>query len=442
MTFYDMAAVLLNGFSHVYVYRQLTGYDRLSVRMMLAVSILFTVFLQVVVMMTGYPELNGILLFAFLLGIGFMQGGLPIWHNTLYALGSTAGLTLTRLVGLESAMKLYMEGPWNLYLWTPGLLHLLVSILILIAVIGLRGQIRLFGRYLVTGPVYAVSYILLTVSFIALMMLSSPASLMPAAWYQQAAYVSYVAAFVLFFLLLTVLLVSWQIAKDRMAERQQQLLDDELLAYVGKLEAVHDEFISFRHDYLNVLLTLDEGVRQKNLALIEDVYKNSVAPTSEQLKLREYDLLKLSRIAVPEVKSVIAVKVMTAYQQHVDVTIDIPETVESVAMPMTDFIRVITILLDNAIEEAAVSEQKQLQLAIFDTPESQYVIVRNSSLAESTDVQRLYEKQYSNKDNGRGIGLFSLKRILDKTSNATFETSSAAHLFGQELLLKKEKNRS
>ncbi|WP_264879270.1 GHKL domain-containing protein, partial [Sporosarcina sp. NCCP-2378] len=432
----------LNGFSHVYVYRQLAGYDRLSVRMMLAVSVLFTVFLQVAVTVTGYPELNGILLFVFLLGIGFMRGGMPIIHNVLYALGSTAGLTLTRLVGLESAMKLYMESPWNLYIWTPSLLHLLVSVLILIAAVVGRRQIALFGRYAVMGRFYAVSYVLLTASFVALMLLSSPASLMSAAWYQQAAYVSYVAAFVLFFLLLTVLLVSWQIAKDRMAERQQMLLDNEMLAYVGKLEAIHDDFISFRHDYLNVLLALDEGVRQKDLALIEDVYTNVVAPTSEQLKLREYDLLKLSRIEVPEVKSVLAVKVMTAYQQNVDVMIDIPETVESIAMPVTDFIRVITILLDNAIEEAVASEEKQLQLALFDTPAIQYIIVRNSSRAESADIRQLYAKQYSNKKNGRGIGLFSLKRILDKSSYATLETSSAAHLFSQQLLLKKEADRS
>lgn len=442
MTYYDLAAMLLNGFSHLYMYRQLSGYDRLSVPTMAGLSLLFTVFLGTIVSVTGYPELNGVLLLVFLLAVGLLKGGMPIIHNVLFALFSTAGMTLARLVGLETAMWLYMESPWNLYIWTPSVLHATVSVLILLAALAGRRQIALFGRYAVKGPVFIMSYVLLVPAYFALLLLTSPTSLMPASWYEQAATISYVAAFVLFFILMLVLLISWQVAKDRLADQNQQQLDEEMLAYINKLEKINDEFISFRHDYLNVLQTLDEGVRQKDLALIEDVYTKVVAPTSEQLKLREFDLLKLSNIHVPEVKSVIGVKVMSAYRQDLEVMIDIPEPVETVAMPLIDFVRVLTVLLDNAIEEAAESDGKQLQIAMFDTMEVQYVIIRNSCRDQSADVQRLFAKHVSDKAQGRGIGLFSVKRILDQTTNATLETTLADDLFNQQLLLKRKTNRS
>lgn len=48
-----------------------------------------------------------------------------------------------------------------------------------------------------------------------------------------------------------------------------------------KLEIMHDELASFRHDYINVLLALDEGVRSKNLKQIEQIYYEVIAPTAK-----------------------------------------------------------------------------------------------------------------------------------------------------------------
>lgn len=442
MNYYDLAALMLVGFGHLYVYRQMTDYGRLSVPVMIGLSVLFMVFLGVSVTVTGYTELNGILLFLFLVGIGVLKGDVPISRNVLFALFSSAGLTLARLVGLEVAMSLYMASPWNLYIWTASILHMLVAALLIVAAVFGRRHITLFGRYAVSGPLFVVSYVLLSVSFAVVMLLTTPTSLVSASWYGQAAGISYVAAFVLFFILMLILLVSYQIIKDRMADREQRLLDAEMLEYIGKLEKINDDFISFRHDYLNILQMLEEGVRKRDLLLIEDVYMNTVSPTSEQLKLREYDLLKLSNIRVSEVKSVVGLKVMTAYRQGIEVMVDIPEPIDSFAMPTIEFVRALTILLDNAIEESVLSRDKQLQIALFDSPDVQYVIIRNSSREETADILQLYEKRYSRKGQERGIGLFSLKRIVDKTGHATLETSAADYLFSQQLLLKKKKDRS
>src|SRR5690606_21684310 len=98
---------------------------------------------------------------------------------------------------------------------------------------------------------------------------------------------------------------------------------------------------SFRHDYINVLLTLDEGVRTKNLPLIEHVYHDVIAPTSQLMNHNEWDIIKLSRIGIPEVKSVLSVKLIDAGQQNIDVMIDIPDIINGTAIPLVDFIRMI-----------------------------------------------------------------------------------------------------
>ncbi|MFH7428728.1 hypothetical protein RA281_27955, partial [Pseudomonas syringae pv. tagetis] len=75
---------------------------------------------------------------------------------------------------------------------------------------------------------------------------------------------------------------------------------------------MHDELATFRHDYINILLALGEGVRSKNLEQIEHVFNDVIAPTSKLINNRELDIIKLSRITIPEVKSVLSVKVISA----------------------------------------------------------------------------------------------------------------------------------
>src|SRR5699024_3903543 len=122
-------------------------------------------------------------------------------------------------------------------------------------------------------------------------------------------------------------------------------LDKELLDYVEKLELLHDELANFRHDYVNLLLTLDEGVRKKNIAQIERTYYDVIAPTSELINNRDLEIVKLANIEITEIKSLLSVKVFEAEQQGVDVTLDIPLSVGQIPLPLVNFIRIISILV-------------------------------------------------------------------------------------------------
>src|SRR5699024_5104321 len=119
----------------------------------------------------------------------------------------------------------------------------------------------------------------------------------------------------------------------------------------------------------------------------------------------ELDIVKLSCVKIPEVKSVLSVKVISAQQQQIKVSVDIPDVIEEIKMPVTDFIRVISVLFDNAMEEAVHSEGKVLQIAFFEMDRCQYFIVKNSCQQEMIDLQKIYKRAYSSKDGDKGYGL-------------------------------------
>lgn len=436
MHMYDIIAVMLIGIGHVLIYIQLIHYQRLSYSMVVVVSIIFMLLLGIVVTVTGYPEFNIIMLLLFLLSLGLMKDELTFMHNLYFALVSIVGITYAKTLLLIISTELFMLSPLNLYVWTGSMIHLIVSFLILIIVISSHKPLQRFAQFIVDSRLYYVSYAVLMMGLFAGLIINYPTSSILATWNQQYGQVGSVAAIILFFILLLIVLIGSHLGKERLIEEQQERLDQEMLDYVEKLELTHDELASFRHDYLNVLSSLDEGVRNKDLQQIEQVYYDVIAPTSKLINNQELDIVKLSRVMIPEVKSVLSVKVISAQQQQIKVSIDIPTVIEEVKMPVTDFIRAISVLLDNAIEEAVYSEEKVLQIAFFEKDRCQYFIVKNSCQQEMIDLQKIYERSYSSKDGDRGYGLYSLKHIIDNMENVTLETTFTAPYFTQTLILK------
>ncbi|HDZ1884763.1 TPA: GHKL domain-containing protein, partial [Bacillus anthracis] len=356
-----------------------------------------------------------------------------------FALVSMVIITLVKMLLLDLGMKIFMLTPFNLYLWTGSIIHLIVSTLTFIGILLARKRIQKIAQYIVGSPLYYITYILLIIGFIIELILTQPSTEFLAKINQQYSEVSYNSAIIIFLLLLIIVLISSHLSKEKLREEHEKRLDKELLDYVEKLEDKHDELASFRHDYMNVLLSLEEGIRTKNVKEIEQVYYDVIAPTLKTINDHELDIAKLSRIQIPEVRSVLRAKVGTAQQQQIKVMLDIPENIESVSMTIISFIRIISVLVDNAIEEAVCSEEKILQIAFFEMDSRQYFIVRNSSKGEAIDLQKIYEKNHSNKEGARGYGLFSLKRIINKTNNATLETTYVSPYFTQTFILNEMK---
>ncbi|WP_080873838.1 sensor histidine kinase [Oceanobacillus timonensis] len=437
MFLYDVIAIMLIGISHILLYFQLIRYHRLSYTMVITLSIVFTVLLGVVVTVTGYPEFNTIMLLLFLLSLGLMQVELTFMQNLYFALVSMVSITLVKIGLIELLLHLFIWASFPLGTWTVSIVHLAVSILILILIALLRKKVQKLAQMIKRSPFYYICYPILIAGLVAALMLATPANDLLAAFHQQYGQMGYSALFILFFMLLLIVLIGSHVTKERMLEEQQTRLDNELLDYLAKVEVMHDDLAAFRHDYMNILLTLDEGIRTKNLAQVEQIYREVIAPTSELINNRELDISKLSHIKVPEVKSILSVKLTSAQQQNIQVMIDIPQQIKEIAIPVVDFIRIISILLDNGIEEAVQSKKKIMQVAFFELEERQYFIVRNSYKQQMTDLETLYEKHYSTKDRNRGYGLYALKKMIDQTNNATLETSKTSY-FTQTFILKKQ----
>lgn len=146
------------------------------------------------------------------------------------------------------------------------------------------------------------------------------------------------------------------------------------------------------------------------------------------------ELVKLNRIQNEEIRSLFRVKLLNAQAKKINITVDIPEEITEIGIPVIKLIRISSIIIDNAIEEAEHSPLKELQVSFFVHDKALKLIVRNSCIQESINIVDIYQLGKSNKQmSGRGIGLYSLNKLLLQEPNVTIATRFDKPFFTQEL---------
>ncbi|MBV7391968.1 GHKL domain-containing protein [Enterococcus alishanensis] len=212
----------------------------------------------------------------------------------------------------------------------------------------------------------------------------------------------------------------------------------QLQEYTKHIEALYEEMNHFKHDYINILSSLDDGIREKNMKKITQTYRTVIAPTKQNFQNNHFMIARLSNILVPEIKSLLSAKLLLAKQQNIEVQIEVVAPITEFNMDLLSLIRIISILLDNGIEAAELTENPWLKLAIFEEDDTQIIVIENSS-PEMVNIKKIADKGYSSKGMNRGIGLYTVKMLLAETPYVWLETSSETMKFSQVLKIMGDK---
>jgi len=97
-----------------------------------------------------------------------------------------------------------------------------------------------------------------------------------------------------------------------------------------------------------------------------------------------------------------------------------------------------SVLLNNAVEGAVESYQKQLEVAIIKLDLETLVVIQNSCKKRKVKSEDLFELGFSTKGRHRGLGLNNVKEILGKYDNVILETEIDNDVFKQVIRFKRE----
>ena len=140
----------------------------------------------------------------------------------------------------------------------------------------------------------------------------------------------------------------------------------------------------------------------------------------------------------PAVYSIITNKYYKAQEENIRMNMEIMLDFNDLNISTYELCRILGILLDNAIEAAKMCEEKIINIQVrrdFKVKRN-LIIIENTYKEQNINIDKIFEKGYSTKNadkDSHGLGLWNIRRILQKNNNLNLFTTTKEKLFSQQL---------
>ena len=216
----------------------------------------------------------------------------------------------------------------------------------------------------------------------------------------------------------------------KLYKTQKQLENSE--AYNKSLSILHDNIRCFKHDFDNIVATIGgyvktddmEGLKKYYYQLEDDCQRvNNIATLSPEI------------INNPGVYAILSSKYHKADEKNIKINLEFFLNLNTLNMKIYEFTRIFGILLDNAIEATSECEEKLINIK-FRNEESkhrQIVVIENTFKDSALNIDDIFQKGVSGKENHTGLGLWEVRQILKKNNNLNLHTQKSGNMFIQQL---------
>ena len=226
--------------------------------------------------------------------------------------------------------------------------------------------------------------------------------------------------------------------KEKLQEKlnqEQALRYRDMERYSRHIEELYKEVRSFRHDYTNLLTSLRLGIEEEDMEQIKEVYDSVLKDSSQKLQDNKYDLGRLVNVRDRALKSLLAGKFIKAREKDIVFNVEVPEEIQVEGMSLLDFLTIVSILCDNAIEASAEASQPHVSIAFLKNGAQETFIIENSIKEEGIDVSEIFSFGVSSKGKDRGVGLYTVMKIVESYPNASLNTTCQDQVFRQVLTM-------
>ncbi len=220
------------------------------------------------------------------------------------------------------------------------------------------------------------------------------------------------------------------------ATREKVIEQRAMQLYIDEISKQNEEINQFRHDYLNILSSLESYLEEGDLQALTVYYQQTIQPTRTLFLENASKLSALQKIDHPAIRGIFMTKLLLAQEKGISVHL---EMTGKIIFPNHVFdlnlIRILGILLDNAIEEVDALGKGELAVAFFQEKDVLVILIQNTVRNPVEPLYQLKKQGFSTKGKGRGHGLSTVDELMSQTSDLLLETTISQHLFVQKLTL-------
>ncbi|WHI70719.1 GHKL domain-containing protein [Staphylococcus epidermidis] len=339
------------------------------------------------------------------------------WYSIVIVLMSTLLSYLTNFITV--VISLYTEDIiHNIYLFT--IFHLLIYIILSLILAHLFKHLLIKLRYIylyISKRYYFIISFVLAIAFIYFYIISQT-NLQEN---NSLKFYAIIFVSVIVFLSLVILLLSAFALREMKYKRKLQEIEA-YYEYTLRIESINNEMRKFRHDYVNILTTLSDYIREDDMPGLRKYFNENIVPMKDKLKTRSIKMNGIEKLKVREIKGLITTKIIQAQEKRIPISIEVPDEIDRIDMNTVELSRIIGIIVDNAIEASENLEEPLINIAFIDNEESVTFIVMNKCSDDIPKIHELFEQGFSTKGDNRGLGLSTLKELTDSNENVLLDT--------------------
>ncbi|MCD8852853.1 quorum-sensing sensor histidine kinase AgrC [Staphylococcus xylosus] len=250
----------------------------------------------------------------------------------------------------------------------------------------------------------------------------------------DAQFISIMYAVVIITTAILIITISFSIIRQIQYKRNMQEIEN-YYKYTLQIEKINHEMRKFRHDYVNILSTLSDFIREEDMEGLRDYFHSEILPMQDSMQMNAIKINGIENLKVREIKGLLTTKILQAQEKNIRISIEVPEPIEKIDMPIINLSRVIGILLDNAIEASEkITEEPLIRIAFIKNEDTSVTfIVMNKCEQNMPKVHTLFQENFSTKGKNRGLGLSTLKELTDSTTNVLLDATIDNNYFIQKV---------
>ncbi|KAA9390431.1 GHKL domain-containing protein [Staphylococcus epidermidis] len=339
------------------------------------------------------------------------------WYSIVIVLMSTLLSYLTNFITV--AISLYTENIiHNIYFYNIFHFSIFIILSLILAHLFKHLLIRLRYSYLyLSKRYYIIISFVLAIAFIYFYIISQTNL-------QESNSLNFYAIIfvsITVLLSLVILLLSAFALREMKYKRKLQEIEA-YYEYTLRIESINNEMRKFRHDYVNILTTLSDYIREDDMPGLRKYFDEHIVPMKDKLKTRSIKMNGIEKLKVREIKGLITTKIIQAQEKRIPISIEVPDEIDRIDMNTVELSRIIGIIVDNAIEASENLEEPLINIAFIYNDESVTFIVMNKCGDDIPKIHELFEQGFSTKGDNRGLGLSTLKELTDSNENVLLDT--------------------
>ena len=203
-------------------------------------------------------------------------------------------------------------------------------------------------------------------------------------------------------------------------------------AYNKSITALYDNVKGFKHDFDNIVSAIGGYVETNDMEGLKEYY---VSLREDCQKANNIATLNPNIINNPAIYSILSSKYHKADALGIKINLEFFVDLNDFNIKSYEFSRILGILLDNAIEAASECNEKLINIYFRNefNRNRNLVIISNTYKDKAVNIESIFEKGKSGKENHSGLGLWEVRQYMKKNDNLNLHTTKDNKYFTQQL---------